>query len=361
MNGNRQPVVSIIVPVYNVSMYIEKCLQTLVGQSLSNIEIILVDDGSTDISGQICDQYARKYQNIKVVHCKNNGLGMARNRGLEIASGEYVGFVDSDDFISKKMYEILYRNAIENEADISYCAWQRFTEEEETTEKNIIEEGENHLQLQMWSGKEDIRQYLLDRIGRPPECREDNFYGATVCGGIFRRQLLEEYRIQFVSEKVFIAEDILFDIDIILRCRKIVHCNTVLYFYRYNPASLTTVYRSDRFEKNVILYHEMYNRLSKEFLTEHCFNSMSRYLLTVARIAIIQEAAFIKTNGRAYARKKIKEICNCKEVQNILKKYPYKLLPPKYRYLCFLEKKRAAFLILFFTDFFYLKRKKHDT
>lgn len=360
MNNKKQPAVSIIVPVYNVSMYVEKCLQALVGQSLNNMEIILVDDGSTDTSGQICDQYAEKYQNIKVIHCENNGLGMARNRGLEIASGEYVGFVDSDDFISQRMYEILYRNAIENEADISYCAWKRFTVEEPTGE-SLIEDDENHLQLQMWSGKEDIRQYLLDRIGRPPECREDNFYGATVCGGIFRRQLLEEYSIHFESEKVFIAEDMLFDIDVILRCRKVVHCDAVLYFYRYNPASLTTVYRLDRFEKNVILYREMYNRLSKEFLTEDCFHSMSRYLLTAARIGIIQEAAFIKTNGREYARKKIKEICNCKEVQTILKKYPYKLLPPKYRYLCFLEKKRAAFLILFFTEFFYLKRKKHDT
>ena len=360
MNNKKQPAVSIIVPVYNVSMYVEKCLQALVGQSLNNMEIILVDDGSTDTSGQICDQYAEKYQNIKVIHCENNGLGMARNRGLEIASGEYVGFVDSDDFISQRMYEILYRNAIENEADISYCAWKRFTVEEPTGE-SLIEDDENHLQLQMWSGKEDIRQYLLDRIGRPPVCREDNFYGATVCGGIFRRQLLEEYSIHFESEKVFIAEDMLFDIDVILRCRKVVHCDAVLYFYRYNPASLTTVYRLDRFEKNVILYREMYNRLSKEFLTEDCFHSMSRYLLTAARIGIIQEAAFIKTNGREYARKKIKEICNCKEVQTILKKYPYKLLPPKYRYLCFLEKKRAAFLILFFTEFFYLKRKKHDT
>ena len=109
MNNKKQPAVSIIVPVYNVSMYVEKCLQALVGQSLNNMEIILVDDGSTDTSGQICDQYAEKYQNIKVIHCENNGLGMARNRGLEIASGEYVGFVDSDDFISQRMYEILYK------------------------------------------------------------------------------------------------------------------------------------------------------------------------------------------------------------------------------------------------------------
>lgn len=358
MNDNKSAPVSVIVPVYNVSMYIEKCLQTLIGQSLSNIEIILVDDGSTDTSGKICDEYAKRYNNIRVIHCENSGLGIARNRGLEIATGEYVGFVDSDDFISEEMYGILYRNAIENDADISYCAWKRFVTEERL-EKSI--EVERDKDLQIWFGKADIRQYLLNRIGQPPECKTDNFYGANVWGGIFRRKILNEYNIRFVSERIFIAEDILFDIDIIMHCRKIVHCNKALYYYRYNSNSLTTVYRSDRYEKNVTLYHEMYNRLSGFFEEEECFNSMSRYLLTAARLGIIQEVFFIRTNGKAYATKKIKEICNCGELQNILGKYPYKKLPWKYKYLCFLEKKKAARLILMLVEIFYVKRKKYDT
>ena len=263
MSEKRQPYISVIVPVYNVSQYIEKCLDTLVNQSLNNIEIILVDDGSTDISGQICDNYAGKYDNIKVIHCENSGLGMARNKGLEIAIGEYIGFVDSDDFVSKRMYEILYSNAIQNEADISYCAWKRFTRECDI--KADSESGERETNLQIWSGDEEIHQYLLNRIGCRPEIKEDNFYGASVWGGIFRRRILEENGIHFESEKIFIAEDILFDIDTIMNCKKVVHSNAVLYFYRYTSNSLTTVYRPDRYKKNVVLYHEMYSRLLKGF------------------------------------------------------------------------------------------------
>lgn len=360
MSEKRQPYISVIVPVYNVSQYIEKCLETLVNQSLNNIEIILVDDGSTDISGQICDNYAEKYDNIKVIHCENSGLGMARNKGLEIAIGEYIGFVDSDDFVSKRMYEILYSNAIQNEADISYCAWKRFTRECDI--KADSERGERETNLQIWSGDEEIHQYLLNRIGCRPEIKEDNFYGASVWGGIFRRQILEENRIHFESEKIFIAEDILFDIDTIMNCKKVVHSNAVLYFYRYTFNSLTTVYRPDRYKKNVVLYHEMYSRLLKGFSKEECFYSMARYLLTVARIGIIQEVLFIKANGRLHAVKNIKEICNSIELQNVLAKYPYKKLPWKYKCFCFLEKKRVALLMLFLIEIFYAKRgKKYDT
>lgn len=357
MEGHEIPFVSIIVPVYNVFPYIEKCLETLTVQSLKNIEIILIDDGSTDASGQICDQYAEKYDNIKIIHSKNSGLGISRNRGLEIARGEYVGFVDSDDFVSGDMFEILYKNAKQNNADISYCEWQRFVREDMVAENKELKQ-----QLQIWSGKTDIRRYLLNRIGLPPESTEDNFYGAVVCGGIFKRKVIEEYGIRFVSERLFIAEDIIFDIDIINHCETIVHCDAVLYFYRYNPSSLTTTYRSDRYEMNIILYHEMYRHLTRDFLQTECFDSMSRYLLTFARIGIIQEVFFIKENGRACARRNIKKICNSKELQEVLRKYPFRKLPRKYKYLCFLEKKKFAFLILFLTEYFYVKRKKgYDT
>ncbi len=352
----RTPLISIIVPVYNVSSYIKKCLESLIYQSLKNIEIILVDDGSTDGSGSICDYYAARYGNIKAIHGENGGLGMARNRGLEIARGEYVGFVDSDDFVAENMFEILYQNAEQHNADISYCEWQRFVNEDIQIEKKA------KMQLQIWSGKAEIKNYLLNRIGLPPESKEDNFYGAVVCGGIFRRQIIEKYGIRFVSERVFIAEDIIFDIDIINHCKTIVHCDLILYFYRYNPNSLTTMYRRDRFEKNVILYHEMYKRLEMNFSKIECFNSMSRYLLTFARIGIIQESLFMKENGRAYAIESIKKICKSIELQEVLKRYPFQKMPAKYKYLCFLEKKRAAHLILLLSEIFYIRRKrKHDT
>ena len=120
--------VSIIVPVYNVEKYLERCLDSLINQTLKDIEIILVDDGSTDDSGNICDKYAKKDKRIKVIHKENGGLSDARNIGLSIANGRYLQFVDSDDFIHKQMIEILYNTIINNNADISICDFDKVYE-----------------------------------------------------------------------------------------------------------------------------------------------------------------------------------------------------------------------------------------
>ena len=118
------PLISLIVPVFNVEKYLKRCLDSLISQSYKNIEIILIDDGSTDESGKICDRYAKEHSNIiKVLHQENQGLSMARNAGLDIAIGEYIGFVDSDDYVEPKMFERLYNNLLESNADISVCSF----------------------------------------------------------------------------------------------------------------------------------------------------------------------------------------------------------------------------------------------
>lgn len=101
---NQQPKVSIVVPIYNVESYLERCIQALLNQTLKDIEIILIDDGSPDHCPQICNEYAQKDSRIKVIHKKNAGLGYARNSGLEIARGKYLAFVDSDDYVEANMY-----------------------------------------------------------------------------------------------------------------------------------------------------------------------------------------------------------------------------------------------------------------
>lgn len=115
--------ISVIVPVYNVEKYLERCLNSIINQTYKNLQIIVVDDGSTDSSGKICDQYKEKDERIQVIHKKNGGLSDARNQGLKIATGEYIGFVDSDDYIAQDMFETLY-NAIEKyNADISIVSF----------------------------------------------------------------------------------------------------------------------------------------------------------------------------------------------------------------------------------------------
>lgn len=115
------PKISVIIPVYGVELYLDKCIESVVNQTYKNLEIILVDDGSPDKCPFICDKWAKRDNRIKVIHKKNGGLSEARNTGMKIASGELIGFVDSDDWISIDMYQLLYENMVENDSDISAC------------------------------------------------------------------------------------------------------------------------------------------------------------------------------------------------------------------------------------------------
>ena len=117
----KQDLISIVVPIYNVEKYLEKCINSIIIQTYKNIEIILVNDGSTDSSGKICDIYLKKDKRIKVIHKKNGGLSDARNVGIENAKGKYIAFIDSDDFIDSDFIEILYNLIIEYNADVSCC------------------------------------------------------------------------------------------------------------------------------------------------------------------------------------------------------------------------------------------------
>lgn len=117
----RKRIISIIVPVYNVEKYLKDCIESILKQSMQDFELILVDDGSTDSSGTICDRYAEKDSRIKVVHTKNGGLSAARNAGIEIARGEFVAFVDSDDYVLPEFIEQMYKKILETDADICEC------------------------------------------------------------------------------------------------------------------------------------------------------------------------------------------------------------------------------------------------
>ena len=119
VDGER---ISVIVPVYKVEPYLRKCLDSIVNQTYRNLEIILVDDGSPDNCGRICDEYAERDKRIRVIHQKNGGVSSARNEGLKIASGDWIGWVDSDDWIEPDMFEYLLENAKKSKADIAVCS-----------------------------------------------------------------------------------------------------------------------------------------------------------------------------------------------------------------------------------------------
>jgi len=162
MEQNNLPLISVIVPIYKVEPYLARCLDSLIGQTYQNLEIIAVDDGSPDNCGAIADEYAKKDARIRVIHRQNGGLSAARNSGLQIAAGDYIGFVDSDDHIKPQMYETLYGLIEQYGADIAECAAALDTDTGAEDESGI---------LLLDGGDAMLTASVTDRIGTPVWCK----------------------------------------------------------------------------------------------------------------------------------------------------------------------------------------------
>ena len=222
------PKVSIIVPVYNEEEYVSTCLISLINQTLDDIEIILIDDNSTDNSLNILLDYAKKYPNIKVYHNeKNIGQGESRNRGLSLATGEYIGFVDSDDYIRNTMYEDMYKAVLNN----------NYPEVVTTEIMFVKDDGYANRDLEFLArGKEKIINPTLDKNAVISE-------SPAVCNKIFRRDTLKDF--YFVEDSLF--EDIPFSYTKYMEASKVVSVSSINYFYRrdINRGVSSTNYREN--------------------------------------------------------------------------------------------------------------------
>lgn len=241
------PKVSIIVPVYNVEKYLDRCMQTLLSQTLEDIEIVLVDDGSPDNCPKLCDEYAKKDPRVKVVHKENGGLGSARNSGLDVATGEYVAFVDSDDYNSVEAYEVLYNKAKETDADIVYAGFTMQNSDGTKSKCFVLDH--------TWVGK-DITAFLQSMIfDTKPDI--DTIW-MSVWNGLYKRDLIERNKIRFFSEREYLSEDILFHTMLVPLCKKIVCIPQTFYHYCYNGTSLThSSFNVRKIECNIRLFEKL--------------------------------------------------------------------------------------------------------
>lgn len=207
----QNELISIIVPVYKVEQYLDRCLNTIVNQTYKNLEIILVDDGSPDNCPQMCDEWAKKDNRIKVIHIENDGVANARNQGIAMASGELIGFVDSDDYIEPTMFEHLYDNLIKHNSDISVCGYQ--INEEADVDENV----------------KSISQ--LDALKLI--CSGDYKYG-MLWNKLYRKALFNGVEIpRFVC-----CEDLTANYYLFKKARKIVESDKKLYHYYQNENSV---------------------------------------------------------------------------------------------------------------------------
>lgn len=236
------PKISIIVPVYKVEKYIHKCVDSILSQTFTDFELILVNDGSPDFCGEICNQYTEIDNRVKVIHKKNGGLSDARNTGIEIAKGDYIGFVDSDDWIEPDMYQILYDLCIKNDCEIATCTYAIVHNDKRITNES------NHMVVQ---NRNEAMQSLL----------EGKLYNEVVWTKLFKRSLFENQRFTVG----IIHEDTDFTYRMIHESKKI--CSVGMAKYNYLKRDGSIMERATKNVKidSVTVYDKMYKFMNRNY------------------------------------------------------------------------------------------------
>ena len=270
MEKNRK--VSIVVPVYNVENYISRCINSLIKQSYKNLEIVLVDDGSTDLSAKICDEYKKIDSRIKVIHKKNGGLSDARNFGIDNCTGEYICFVDSDDWIEKEMIKTLIENIVDTKSDIAICGRYRAYENKE----KIIEKYKKYPKEIVFNNIIGL-QYLMSFCG----------YDMSVCDKMFKSSLFSEIRFPYGLT----CEDSFTTYKLFSESKQICYINKPFYNYFFRTNSIT---RNGNVNETVIkAAQEQYKFVLKNYADIK--NEASSFLIS-AYMSVFNE--YIKRNKK---------------------------------------------------------------
>lgn len=252
--------ISIIVPVYNVESYIKKCVSSIIQQTYTNLQVILVDDGSTDQSGEICDSFAEKDERIYVIHQKNSGPVCARKAGLKRAKGKYIGFVDSDDYIEENMFEILLENMIETDADFVHSGYYVNQKREMCFETRLIE-------LRSRSRKERfLREYMLDHTS-------EKKISPSIWSKLFKAQLIKN-SYEMIPDGQCVGEDWIALTECVIRSERISLLNTANYHYVVRDNSLSHL----RDVKDLLWQSGLYIAMGDVLKRYGCYEIEKRWL-----------------------------------------------------------------------------------
>lgn len=236
------PEISIIVPVYKVEKYLDTCVRSILAQTFTDFELILVDDGSPDQCGVLCDAYAVEDSRIVVIHKENGGLSSARNAGIEAARGKYIGFVDSDDYIAPDMYSFLYENMKKEQADLSMCGL-----------------------FDVYAGREPKRLPKYYAVMGPEEAVEmvlkAEIVSVTAVNKLYKKEVFRNIR--FIEGKQ--AEDAFAAVDILMHCGRIVISSRQKYYYVHRRGSITTKRFSEHDMDVIEAYQYNYGLIARHY------------------------------------------------------------------------------------------------
>lgn len=263
--------VSIIVPVYNAGQYLPQCIESILEQNLTNLELILIDDGSADGSGAICDGYARQDQRVRVIHQENMGLCNARNEGLQLADGEYITFVDADDWIEPGMYHDLLDLQKRSDADIVMCSYYVFFED--TSQANILGWNDGTV-LEEKEIKEKLIPSLISPIDLDgkPQTIEMGFVWRTV----YRRDFLQKHQLSF-DPAIKYSEDLAFTVKGFSQADRIAISRYPYYHYRQHAkykTSMTVKYMPDKYQHRLLCNQQIACILDKLHYSERMQKQM---------------------------------------------------------------------------------------
>ena len=325
--------ISIIVPIYKVEKYIKQCVDSIIEQTYKNIEIILVDDGSPDNCPEICDDYASKDNRIIVIHKNNGGLMSARQAGLKAATGEYVCFIDGDDWIELDMYQKIADAITDTNADcIITQFFYSYSDREVKSEYKINKPFYNRDEIL----NEIVPTMLFDgeyyRFGIYPCCWTK----------VFRREILEKH-LPDVDINIRMGEDIAFTYPCVWDCNSIAFIDEPLYHYRQNPESMTASYDKNLYNNYIIPYNALLNKSNE--LDVNISYQLPYYLLYLVNFVIRNEVHMDNTLSKEIGNSNLKTIINNEEVQNALSNIEFNKLPFHTKLLLISLRSRSVLLI----------------
>lgn len=244
----QEGLVTVIVPVYNTEKYLDRCVESIVSQTYRNLEIILIDDGSTDSCPQMCDRWAEKDPRVRVFHKQNEGQGIARNMGIKHANGEYVYFIDSDDYIAQDTIEKAYDLAIKENAEIVVFGFSNVNTEGNVWSSFIP------AQAPTFRGKAVQEEFLPDLIAIEPKGNGERKYYLSACMTLFSMELVQRINWRFVPERIVISEENYSFLKLLRYAESVAVLPEALYFYCANAASFSRKYMPGRYNKIAYFY-----------------------------------------------------------------------------------------------------------
>lgn len=328
--------ISFIIPVYNAAKYLSVCLES-VRQQKGLWEAVLIDDGSRDGSDVICDEYVRKDHRFQVIHTDNHGVASARLKGFAQATGTYVSFIDSDDWLEPEFLSIIAEKQATYESDVIIVKKADSDKRAEETKNYFYEPG--------CYNRQELRKKIYPTLLANPTCAVSEITG-SLWGKVFRRNLLED-NIQYIDTTLFMGEDQVWLWPTLLQAEKITFCAELLYNYRREEGQATQRYHADlhcNYSKVIAILRRV-NREKKEY-SKYDFSAQIDLMQAEFTINIIDNEFFFHANGWRNAYRIIKNLSRNRETHEILKNISYHTFGKRGLWLFLLQRKWNIILVL---------------